>query len=213
MTRYAKYSTVFLLIVGFGLGASAQANEVKNASGSSVVRDPIAFVTGVGTQAVSLLGREEGVDAQSWRTLQELVLGAADVSHLSRHALGRHWQRATSDQRQAFQTLFVDYLLDRLSGFLGAAGVADFDVVGSSRTGSGETTVVSRMGTRSAGDINVVWLVRDTEHGYRIADLTMSGISVAAMSRGEISAVANRQGVPGLIRLLQRRMAARDALR
>jgi phospholipid transport system substrate-binding protein len=112
--------------------------------------------------------------------------------------LGRHWRRATPEQREEYLKLFENMLLERY-----VDGFKDY---------SGETLEISRAEKRQENDfivhtmlkrpggepVNVGWRVgvgeRDGQKIFKIVDIIVNGLSMALTQQKEFNSVILNNG-------------------
>jgi phospholipid transport system substrate-binding protein len=122
-----------------------------------------------------------------------------DVPVLGRFVLGRLVRIMSPSEQQEFLGLFENYVVatycDRLSEYVGG-GIAPR--VTGSRTVSHGAIVSSEFsrasGPSSAGALGVDWRLTKHHHVYRISDIIIGGVSMAANGRSELEGVAERNG-------------------
>jgi phospholipid transport system substrate-binding protein len=118
-----------------------------------------------------------------------------DVPNISRFVLGRYWRVATPAQQQEFIELFremvVQIYMTKLKDYRGQS----LQVVGGRLDGEGkyalvETTVVD---PAVSNKVAVQWRVIRTTP-FKIADVSVEGISMGLSQRSEFSSVIQRGG-------------------
>ncbi len=118
-----------------------------------------------------------------------------DVPNISRFVLGRYWRVATPAQQQEFIELFkemvVQIYMTKLKDYRGQS----LQVVGGRLDGDGkyalvETTVVD---PAVSNKVAVQWRVIRTTP-FKIADVSVEGISMGLSQRSEFSSVIQRGG-------------------
>ena len=122
-----------------------------------------------------------------------------DVPALGRFVLGRLLRIMSPSEQQEFLGLFENYVVaaysDRLSEYVGGGIVPR---VTGSRTVSHGAIVSSEFshgsGSSTAGAFAVDWRLTRHHHVYRISDIIIGGVSMAANGRSELEGVAERNG-------------------
>ena len=118
---------------------------------------------------------------------------------LGRFVLGRFSRILSPSERKEFLRLFEYYVVatysDRLSEYVGGGVAAR--VIGSRLDPDG--TIVSSefnrgSGPSTAGAIRVDWRLTRHHHVYRVKDLIIDGLSMAANGRSELEGVVERNG-------------------
>ncbi|MBX6323950.1 MAG: ABC transporter substrate-binding protein, partial [Rhodospirillaceae bacterium] len=169
------------------------------------------FVRTLGDTALLLL-RDGTPDPAARRDhVEQLLARDFDLAGMGRLSLGRFWRVATETQRGEFLRLFAAFVtnlyannLDRRPG--DPPLVTDFAVdrvrAEPEADGAAQTYVVTTHFERPAGPpVRVEWRVRAEEGDYRVADLSVQGLSMVVIFR-QMLATALREGggdVEGLL--------------
>jgi phospholipid transport system substrate-binding protein len=188
MLRRSLLTTAIILIAGASVPALPAEAET----------DPAAFISHLGSQLqiVAEIPSPERRRAE----FRQLFHDDFDVPTLGRFVLGRFARILTPPQQQEFLALFENYVVatysDRLSDYV-AGGVVP-RVIGSRIDPDG--AIVSSQFVRGSGPANssairVDWrLSREPDGAYRISDIIIDGLSMAANGRSELEGVAERNG-------------------
>jgi phospholipid transport system substrate-binding protein len=139
-----------------------------------------------------------------------------DVHRLGWFVLGRYSRIMTPQQQQEFIGLFENYVAatysDRLTEYITAGSVPRIIGIRLEPDGMIVSAEFSRgSGPSSAGAVRVDWRLRKYHHKYKITDIIIDGLSMAANGRSELEGVAERNG--GQPRGYPRGDAARDGKR
>lgn len=130
-----------------------------------------------------------------------------DFGTMTRLAVGRHWRAASGPQRQALISEFKKLLLRTYT----RAYAANRDVKTSVKPlkpdhGAKEVTVKSELVLPSnAPPVSVDYDMRATPNGWKIYNVTVSGVSLVTTYRSEFAEQIRKTGVDGLIRRLEER--------
>ena len=137
-----------------------------------------------------------------------------DVEACARSALGTYWRTATALQRQEFVELYEDYVVIGYSTALRALGGESFEVLGSQPDKEG-VIVSSRIQINGAAPIRVDWRLNPTNHGYKVTDVIVNGISTASTQHSDLVSVIQRNNghVPSLLVALREKNASNGILR
>jgi phospholipid transport system substrate-binding protein len=157
--------------------------------------DPAALVTELGAQMRQVLGDKSLTPIERQQRFGVLLDDGFDFPTISRFVLGRYWQTSSDGFRQEFSGVFEAYVLQTLSGrFDDYSG--ESMVVTATRVESARSTVVSTAIVHPSGapPAKVDWRVLSTANGFKIADVSVSGISMALSYRDQFVAVIEREG-------------------
>jgi phospholipid transport system substrate-binding protein len=173
---------------------------------------PAAFVNNLGTQLVVVVENPSKEARQA--EFRRLFNKDFDVHRLGWFVLGRFTRIMTPEQRQQFLALFDAYVVatysDRLSDYVAGGGAPR--VIGS-RLDPGGVIVSSEFSGRSGG-VRIDWRLRTHHHSYKITDLIIDGVSMAANGRSELEGVVERNGgQPDAILAVMRQETANALLR
>jgi phospholipid transport system substrate-binding protein len=145
--------------------------------------------------------------------LRHLARQYFDRERIARFLAGRAWGDATDEQRRSFVGLFDDYVLR-----VYAARVTSIDsrvqLAIRSAGGEGAQRIVESDFIRPGGapPIKTTWIMLKGPEGFRIVDVRVEGISLAATQRDEFAAVLQRTGgtLEGLMNVMRRRIDDAD---
>jgi phospholipid transport system substrate-binding protein len=178
--------------------------------------DPVAFVNNLTTQLEMVAGNPS--PEQRRAGFRQLFHEDFDCPRLGRFVLGRFSRILSPSERKEFLRLFEYYVVatysDRLSEYVGGGVAAR--VIGSRLDPDG-TIVFSEFnrgsGPSTAGAIRVDWRLTRHHHVYRVKDLIIDGLSMAANGRSELEGVVERNGgQPRAILAVMRQETAPAAL-
>jgi len=118
-----------------------------------------------------------------------------DMPRISRFVLGRYWNGASDKEKQDFQTLFEAYVVRAYSIRFSEYSGETVKVTGS-RAESADNTVVASQIVQPDGapPVHVDWIVRKDADGFRIADVSVDGVSMVLTQKQEFAAVIERSG-------------------
>jgi phospholipid transport system substrate-binding protein len=161
--------------------------------------DPAAFIDNLGNQ---LQATRNASPPQRFAEFRELLREDFDVPDLGRFVLGRFWRVYTPYEQQEFLGLFENYVVlsysDRLSEYLADGGVLR---VTGSRPDPDGAIVFSQIdrgpwgtGGASARPIEIDWRLTAYNGFYKVSDVVVDGLSMAANGRSELEGVVERNG-------------------
>ena len=138
--------------------------------------------------------------------LAPVIRSSFDLPYMTRMAVGPAWSKLTDAQKKQVTEAFARYITatyaDRFDSYSGEK----LQVTGEQNTAYG-TIVQSRIVKSDGSPVSINYLMRKNGNAWGIADVYLSGsISQLATLRSEFSSVLNRQGVDGLVALLNRKV-------
>ena len=187
-----RVAIVLGLVCALGVLTSAMAQT----SGAS------QFIRNLGDEAIKVLAsRDIALDAREAR-FRTLLANGFDLDFISRFVLGRFWREASLEQRSSYQQLFTEYVLRVYSSRLGGYAGESLNIVAERAAGKRDVMIATQIDRPSGPPIRAEWRVRKKNGAYRIIDVMVEGVSMAATQRSEFASVIKRNGIDGLIHLL-----------
>ena len=178
------------------LFAAASPEAVKGAS---------AFISDPAQRAIAILqssgGKMEAREAQ----FRVLLSNGFDMPFIARFVLGKHWRKATPQERADYIKLFTEFVLKSYSRRMGGYSGETFSVAGASTAGKKDVMVKTNIVQPGGPPIKANWRVRPLNGEYKIIDIMVEGGSMAVTQRSEFNAVVRRQGMRGLLQTLRAR--------
>jgi phospholipid transport system substrate-binding protein len=164
------------------------------------------LITDLSKKALAIVSEKPLTLAERQKRLAALVLDGFDLPRIARFVLGRYWQMASDAEREEFTRVYSDYLVHTYAARTDDYTGDSFHVL-SERAESETTTLVTAEVTRpgTVDPVKVIWRVVKTPNGYKIADVSVAGVSLAITQREEFSAIVQRSGgnVADLIKQLR----------
>ena len=157
--------------------------------------DPAAFINNLGNQlraVTSSTSREQRLAG-----FQQLFREDFDVPGLGRFVLGRFWRIFTPTEQQEFLGLFENYVVltysEKLSDYAEDGGRPS--VTGCRRDPDG-AIVSSKIIRQSSAyqPIQVDWRLTAQNGSYKVGDIVIDGLSMAANGRSQLEGVVERNG-------------------
>lgn len=167
-----------------------------------------AFITSLAANAVTMVENKDQTDAEREAEFRRIVRHGFALDVIGRFVVGRYWHQMSEDQREQYQELFAEWLMKSYAGKLGGYRGQTLEVVKSVEAGSQDVFVRTRV-LRPDGlpPIAADWRVRRFDGEYRIIDIVVEGVSMAAAQKSEFESVIRNVGVDGLIESLRQRLA------
>lgn len=184
--RAVAWVAALILLVSFTLPARALPSEDRAR----------AFIEGLAVEAIEALTTAKVPLAEKESRFRVLLNANFAVDDIGEWVLGRHWWRATDDQRTEYLNLFEEMLITiYVRRFENYAG--EVLTVGRAFTssGGGDILVDSEIVRPGAGDpVHVGWRVRDYDDGMKIVDVIVEGVSMGQTQRAEFGSIIRRNG-------------------
>ena len=189
--RLFLIGTVFALI--FSL---APANGTK-AETLLANADAEAFIRDFGNRAITTL-TEEGISDDALQArFRKLFNEGFDVQGIGQFVLGRHWRKATPDERKTFLDLFETFIVQTYAQRFKHYSGEKFEVRGTEPQENSALMVISEVvqpETSESPPIRIDWRVAKGNSGYKVYDVVVEGVSMAITQRSEFSSVIRQGG-------------------
>jgi phospholipid transport system substrate-binding protein len=144
-------------------------------------------------------------DRGRYEKLAPVIGQVFDIPYMAQTAVGPTWASLTPAQKQQLIEAFGRYVAATYAERFDDYSGEQFRVTGEQPYGSG--VVVQSQIVKSDGEpVSINYLMRKDGDTWRIADVYLTGtISEVATERSEFSSVLRRQGIDGLIAMLNRK--------
>jgi phospholipid transport system substrate-binding protein len=156
--------------------------------------DPAAFINNLGDQ-LQTVTRSASTE-QKLAGFEELFRTDFDVPGLGRFVLGRFWRAFTPFEQQEFLSLFERYVVltyrEKLSDYTEDGGCPR--VTGSRPDPDGVVVSSQIFRARAAQPLKVDWRLTAQNGSYKISDIIIEGLSMAANGRSQLEGVVERNG-------------------
>lgn len=176
----------------FGLVVVALCATLSSALAAS--KDPEIFVQDLIGTAVSQLGGEEPESVRA-RRFRGLIDEHLALPTIVRFVCGKHWPRASEEQREDFKVAFRRLLVSRFLPAFDSVEELDYEVKGAERLKPGLWSVV--VGLRPGPDadpVSVKLRILDRQGDMRVADVVIRGVSLGLTLREEYTTYLDRHG-------------------
>jgi phospholipid transport system substrate-binding protein len=184
LLRFAARVAVILIVLAGALPGAARA-----------ANDPTGFIADLGARAINVLTSTSS-ETERERQFRGLFEEGFDVNEIARFVLGPYWRTATDVQRAEFIRLFENYVVHAYTVRFNAYAGQQLKVLGARPEGDNAWVVQSQIALPNSNQppVRVDWRV--TKHGdtYKIADVTVEGVSMALTQRQEFASVIQRNG-------------------
>jgi phospholipid transport system substrate-binding protein len=171
---------------------------------------PSEFIASLGERAVSALTGADLSQQEREQRFRELLDTHFDVPAIGKFVLGRYWRVATEEEKQEFLKLFEEFLTKGYARRFAEYSGEKFEVRNVRQEADGFAVVQSLVIRPSAENVRVDWRVKQSgeNNSFRIVDVVVEGLSMAATQRDEFASVIQSKGgkVAGLIEVLRQKV-------
>ncbi len=161
------------------------------------------FVEGLIGQAITVLRipiEQRSVREDGFRSLLHRHF---DLPLITRLVVGRHWRKATEDQKKAFTVVFEEHIVKVYTSQLGIYEDEKVEIRNVAPRTEKDTIVRTEVVRSADPPLRLDWLVREHDGSYKIIDVAAEGVSMMTTKRSEFSSVIAREGLDGLISRLE----------
>ena len=168
---------------------------------------PDALVKNISLEVLAAIRQDADIRAGNPNRIASLVeakiLPHFDFAHTTRIAMGANWRRASPEQREQlvreFRTLLVRTYSTALSNYRDQ--VIDFKPL-RAQAGDEQVTVRSEVKQSGAQAVSIDYDMEKTSSGWKVYDVKIGGVSLAATYRDTFAEEVRNHGIEGLINLL-----------
>ncbi|WP_366556098.1 MlaC/ttg2D family ABC transporter substrate-binding protein [Aquibaculum sediminis] len=171
---------------------------------------PDAFLRDFGQQAVEQLSDESVPFEEREAEFKAMLDEGFDLEAISRFIIARQWRGAAEEDRQAFISVFKDYLSQRFLPLFEAYSGESFATNGVRPDSENEDLSWVRISFQAPNGqpVNTDWRLRRVNGGYKILDVRAEGASLALTLREEYASVMRQEGgLAGLVTRLEEQVA------
>ena len=167
-----------------------------------------AFVRNLANNAVAMLDNQQQTESEREAEFRRMVREGFALETIGQFVVGRYWRQMTPEQQTEYQELFAEWMMKTYAGRLGGYHGQTLEVIKSVEAGSRDVFVRTTV-TNANGRPPVAadWRVRKFDTEYKIIDVVVEGVSMAAAQKAEFESVIRDTGVEGLIMSLRQRLA------
>lgn len=191
-------SFLLLLALGFGLNAG-------QVQAADTPPDVLARTT---TQEVLAILKQDkeirsGNQAKVYQLVEAKVLPNFDFNRMTQLAVGKHWPRATAQQKQSLVTEFRNLLVRTYSTSLTEFSnqTVEFKPM-AIKPDDSDVTVHSEIRQPGGQPIPIDYSMYKTAFGWKVYDVAIDGVSLVTNYRASFSATIRQSGIDGLIATL-----------
>jgi phospholipid transport system substrate-binding protein len=198
--------TRFRLLLGAALlGASSLAVPFATtaASAASVDNsDPSRFITSLSGEAFNVL--HTGSKASARGQFRSLLGQYFAVNEIGDRLIRRWKPQVTPAQYQAYKAALPNFIINTYADRLFDYANAQVKVVRAVPRGDG-AAVVSQVIQPGKGSINAIWTVEKIGDGYKVSNLTVSGINLVLTQTADFDSYVQKNGFDKLVDFMKSR--------
>jgi phospholipid transport system substrate-binding protein len=195
-----------------GLLATAPAS-VQAADAPPKDPGPVELIDNLSRQVIGLLGNKQLPLQERRKRIQDIAYANIDFPTLSRLTLGKYWRTLNASQQNDFMKEYRTHLANTYHSMIDNYNDEQVKMAGD-RTGNelrDDHEVLTKVIDPKNGDESKVnYRVRKFSEGWRIIDINVEGVSLAANFRAQFEEIMNNGGYDRLIKILREKNAAAE---
>jgi len=154
---------------------------------------------------VEVLQQEDAGRTEKWRKIGIIINEGFDFRSMSQSVLARNWQAATKEEKRQFVEFFSQYLEDTYRSKIESYTNQRVEVT--KETIDGPRAVVNTVIRTDASTIPVDYKLKNNDGVWFAYDVVIEGVSLVNNYRNTFDAIVKAEGVDGLLRDLEGRIA------
>ena len=163
------------------------------------------FIADLSKEAIETLTNTEKSREERDQEIRAMMREHLDLGFIGRFVLGRTWRTANDEQKDAYDKLFAIHILQTYSRLLGGYDGQRLTVGKARSAGRGDALVEATIEGSNQEPVVTAWRVRNTDDGLRVIDVMVEGVSMAQTKREEFAQIVRKDGIDGLIGILETR--------
>jgi phospholipid transport system substrate-binding protein len=163
-----------------------------------------AFVYQVADE-VLVNARTHTSEAAAKQALENVFTRYVDIEWVGQFVLGRHWRKASEDQKQRFIASYRSFMVGGYTSRLRQYSGDNYSVSAPRSLGNGRSALTMQVQRDAGAPVVIDYKIRQSGQGFKIYDLVVEGISLITTQRSEFDSVVNRQGLDFLIQALAKK--------
>jgi len=175
--------------------------------------NPVEQVRETSRQIMDVLKQENGKNTRQVRQqVEALAVPQFDFQRMTALAVGLGWRQASPAQQSALAQQFQNLLVRTYSSTMTRFKNAQIDIQPNATMGNSgrEATVKSSVSLpgNDKGPVAVDYTLYKTPQGWKVFNVSVEGASLVTVYRNQFNQEINKNGVDGLIKMLQDKNAA-----
>jgi len=158
-------------------------------------------------EVLAILKQDKEIQSGNLNKVYQLVeakiLPNFDFNRMTQLAVGKHWPRATANQKQALVTEFRNLLVRTYSSSLTAFTnqTVEFRPL-TMKPDDTDVTVHSEIRQPGGQPIPIDYSMYKTSFGWKVYDVSIDGVSLVTNYRASFASTIRQSGIDGLIKTL-----------
>ena len=202
--------TIAAALLIASLSAAALPLHAAGSCESTSREDALALVRETTSALFAAVEAEDGVlsedPARARALVEEFITPHVDLKGFSKLVLGKHWRRATPEQRQQFLTQFHSLILRTYATAVTTYTGIEVRYMPMREESRPNFATVRTVIPRADGEgVKVSYRLHCRNNVWKLFDVNIAGVSMVTTYRSAFSAEVKRSGLDGLIKVLQQK--------
>ena len=172
---------------------------------------PVELIDGLSQQVITLLADKTMPAKDKRQKIQDIAYANIDFPTLSQLTLGAQWHGLSEVQRADFMKEYRTHLANTYRSMIDNYNNEQVKTLGDREEPRGDRTVITKVTDPKTNDeFKVDYRVRHKPEGWKIIDITIEGVSLAANFRAQFAEIMNNGGFEQLMKMLRAKNAAAE---
>ncbi len=176
---------------------------------AAAVQTPTQRVEATIASIIEILHSESADREEKWRRIGAIIDEGFDFRRMSQSVLARNWQAASKEEKRQFVEFFSQYLEEVYRTKIESHTNQRVEVM--KETVRGDRAVVNTAIIAGAKRIPVDYKLKNNDGTWYAYDVVIEGVSLVNNYRNTFDAIVKAEGMDGLLRDLEGRIAKHRA--
>lgn len=194
---FRSFLTLLTLLMGLNAPVALAADIAPDVLARTTTQDVLAILK----QDRDIT--QNGNQGKVYKLVETKILPIFDFNRMTQLVIGKHWSRASAQQKQSLVTEFRNLMVRTYSSSLMAFNnqTVDYKPL-NMRPDDTDVTVRSEIRQPGGQPIPINYSMYKTAYGWKVYDVTIDGVSLVTNYRSSFSNTIRQSGIDGLIRTL-----------
>ena len=136
-------------------------------------------------------------------TIEENIVPHLDFLTMTRLSVGKNWKKATTEEQKTLVSEFKIFLINTYRSAISEYGGEEVKFAPFKKSKRDDRAVVESVFGAGSSAVPVQYKLRSREGAWQVYDIVVSDLSLVVQYRSSFTTEIERNGVPGLIKLLK----------
>lgn len=199
--RFSRTVLPSLLLAA--LAAPVAVAALAPAPATASTQNPGEFIEKLSDRAFTILNDKSFTRSEAKTRFRAMLMDHVAVKSIGDRLIRSHRARITPQQYAAYSQALPNYIVGAYADRLYDYANADLKVVRVRPIGSGFAVYSQVVQPGQSRPIDAVWSIAPSPDGFKITNLTVSGVNMALTQEADFSSVIQRQGFDALVQFMQ----------